>query len=218
MNLIGATLVDTLVSNAPKNNDSVERWIVISVISVFLMLFIYLVVRDKQKEKAQVKHDDSMLKMLDAYMAHFTTILIAAQNNKIYFLNLSDAVGIFKAVLKGHCYHKCDMLVKSVHDETLNETNRRKAVDYKFKELTQQEATLLNKITYHGGEYLGKPIEIFLSDYWDAFMDEIETLMIKYWRSKKTEELRQEAFNMMQDKVELLVDLIMEDVIYKPTD
>lgn len=206
--MIIETLADTLISRMPDTKNDLQGWLVLAIVSVFLLLFCYMIIKFTcRNSKDQIM---SVTRLLDGYFANFTIILIGLQNGTIKLLEINTAVDIFKAVLKGHCYAKVEMMVRAMSDGQIKDKSIAKnTINQKFKELTQMESNLLNKITYQGGT-LGYWLEEFMDKDWDAFMELNYAIVDKYWNSRYMEEMRSEAYNMMWAKVEKLSDKIVE--------
>ena len=214
MNNIGITLADTLIRKMPDANDSVERWIVIAVLSVFLLLFFIIIYNQMRTTKRNENSLQELLKInekntrtFEILASNVMTMLIAGQQGKIYVLNLSGGIDLFRAVLKGHCYQKVEIMVGSL-SSTLDLKLMIHNVMQRFKELTSSEVQLLNKIVCEG-RYLGEPLEMFMTCKWQMFEEGISVILNKYYRSRDLEAMRIESYNYMWEQVENLISEIM---------
>ena len=221
MNKIGYTLADTLIADMPKSNDSVERWIVISVISVFLLLFFFVIynqIRSTRRNDLSLQKlheiNERNTRIFEILASNVTTMLLAGQQGKIYVLSLSNGIDLFRAVLKGHCYQKVDIMVYAISSPMQQEFKvMLQNVMQKFKELTLSEVQLLNKIVCDG-KYLGEPLEIFINNKWGDFEAKVSELLNKYYRVKDYEAFRLESYNMMWEEVEKIIQEIYTRYCY----
>ena len=144
-------------------------------------------------------------KIFEILASNITTMLLAGQQGKIYVLCLSGGIELFRSVMKGHCYQKEYIMVMAVSSPIQQEFKvMLQNVMQRFKELTQSEIQILNKIVCEG-KYLGEPLEIFINTKWNEFETKVSELLNKYYRAKDYEAFRLESFNMMWEEVEKII-------------